>query len=251
MMAGAMTQGPSPSVEALRQQALLAAIRAGDPSGSVDHRSRQTVASPARPRASRAVLLPTAATSRPPPSARCRRPSRPCAAMVGAGDFGRLVREYLRDEPPRDGDLGEWGATFASWLGRHALLAEWPYLGDCAALDHAVHRCERAADAVFDAGVARRCSNRPTRPACSFGCDPAPPCCRPPGRSRRSTRPTATRRPISAPPAPRWPDRRAEQVLVVRSGWRGAVVPIDLPTADWTRSLLDGIDLAARARSRR
>ena len=37
---------------------------------------------------------------------------------------------------------------------------------------------------------------------------------------------------------------RGEQALVVRSGWRAAVTAIDAPTAGFTRSLLDGLDLA-------
>ena len=39
--------------------------------------------------------------------------------------------------------------------------------------------------------------------------------------------------------------RRAEQVLVARSGWRGVVHPIDAPTLAWTRDLLAGCDLSA------
>jgi hypothetical protein len=40
-------------------------------------------------------------------------------------------------------------------------------------------------------------------------------------------------------------DRRAEQVLVARSGWRGVVHPIDALTFAWTRDLLAGCDVSA------
>ena len=166
------------------------------------------------------------------------------AAMVGESDFGRLARAYLHDDAPRDGDLGEWGAGFAPWLARQPLSAEWPCLGDCAALDHAMHRCERAADAVFDAASLTLLESA----------DPAhlQIRLRPGSAVLQSAWPIAT---IHAAHRDAAPDveavraalaaRRAEQVLVVRSGWRAALRPIDAPTADFTRSLLDGTDLAA------
>ena len=237
-----MTPGPSPSVEALRQEALLAAIRAADPVAALS-----SLAADGRIGGSPARIAGGLAAYRGNIEAAAERALSTTfptvAAMVGAGDFGRLAHEYLRDEPIRDGDLAEWGATFASWLRGHALLFEWPYLGDCAALDHAVHCCERAADAAFDAASL----------ALLEFTDPA-------GLHLRL-------RPGTAVLSSAWPiatihaahrdassdfgavraalaERRAEQALIVRSGWRGAVVPIDLPTANWMRSLLDGTDLA-------
>src|SRR5258707_11736600 len=52
--------------------------------------------------------------------------------MVGADDFGQLAREFWRAQPPRRGDLGEWGEGFAEWLRAHPAMAAWPYLADCA-----------------------------------------------------------------------------------------------------------------------
>jgi len=238
-----MTLGPSSSVEALRQRALLAAIRTADstaalPSLGADGRVAGAPAQIASGLAAYRGNVEAAAE-------RALSTTFPTiAAMVGAGDFGRLAREYLRDDPPRDGDLGEWGATFASWLGRYALLAEWPYLGDCAALDHAVHCCERAADAVFDADSLALLESTDLerlhlrlRPGTAV-LSPAWPIATIHAAHRDPSSDFGTARAALA-------ERRAEQALVVRSGWRGAVIPMDLPTADWTRCLLDGIDLAA------
>jgi Putative DNA-binding domain len=72
-------------------------------------------------------------------------------ALLGAGDFKAMAREYWRDDPPLRGDIAQWGAGLPRWLRGHAALAAWPYLGDCAELDWLRHECERAADANFDA----------------------------------------------------------------------------------------------------
>jgi hypothetical protein len=72
-------------------------------------------------------------------------------ALVGVDDFRRLACEFWHAHPPRHGDLGEWGEAFPAWLAAHAALAPWPYLSDSARLDFALHRSERAADAVLDA----------------------------------------------------------------------------------------------------
>lgn len=72
-------------------------------------------------------------------------------ALVGPDDFTQLAREFWHAHPPQRGDLGDWGDTLPDWLAAHAGLAEWPYLADCARLDLALHRCERAAEASLDA----------------------------------------------------------------------------------------------------
>jgi len=231
-----------PSVEALRQQALLDAVRAGDPREALPSLAAdgRVAGPPARIASGLAAYRGNVEAA----AERALSTTFPTvSAMVGTGDFGRLVRAYLHDEPPRVGDLGEWGVTFAAWVGRHAALAEWPYLADCAALDHAVHRCERAADALFDArSLALLESTEPARLQLRL---------RPGTAVLSSVWPIATihlahRDPSSDFSAARaaLAVRRAEQVLVVRCGWRGAVVAIDPSTVDWTQSLLDGIDLA-------
>ncbi len=164
--------------------------------------------------------------------------------LVGAGDFAHLARGFWRAHPPERGDLGEWGEHFADWLDQRDALAEWPYLGDCARLDFALHRCERAADAAFDgASLALLQSELPSRLQVRLM----------PGTTLlRSAWPIATihaahreAEPDFAPVRTALAARRGEHVLVARAGWRGAVNLIDAPTFEWTQSLLAGADLAS------
>lgn len=70
------------------------------------------------------------------------------AELIGAESFAALARDLWRTNPPERGDLGEWGGVLPAFIAASAQLAEEPYLADCAALDWAVHRASRAADAV-------------------------------------------------------------------------------------------------------
>lgn len=163
-------------------------------------------------------------------------------ALVGAGDFAHLARDFRQRDPPECGDLGEWGARFPDWLGAHAALAEWPYLGDCAHVDFAVHRCERAADARFDAASLDRLDRvDPARLHLKLV----------PGTAAlRSAWPIAAIRAAHdggdfAAVRAAVAARRAECVLVARSGWRATVQRIDATTFEWTRMLLEGVDVAS------
>ena len=256
-----MTRSASSSFEALRQQALLEAILSIDATPSASPADARTSSStPSEAAASPCSSIAAArAEGSPARIARGLDAYRgtieaaaeralaatfsTVAAMVGGPDIGRLARAYRRDDPPCDGDLGNWGTGFAAWLGGQPALAEWPYLGDCAALDHAVHRCERAADAVFDpASLALLESTDPARlhlrlrPGSAVLVSPWPIVT----IHAAHRAPAADVEAVRAALAP----RRAEQALVVRSGWRAAVVAIDAPMAGFTGSLLDGIDLA-------
>ena len=265
-----MTRSVASSFEALRQQALLDAIRAADQALPASPLSgAQASVRPPSDAPAGARLLPGAPGAALVASARVAgSPARVAsgldayrgtaeaaavraltatfptvAALVGEADCGHLARAYLHDDPPRDGDLGEWGADFAAWLRGRAALAEWPYLGDCAALDHAVHRCERAADALFDsASLALLESTDPARLHLQL---------RPGSAVLASPWPIVTIHAAHRDPAADFATaraalaaRRGEQALVVRAGWRAAVLAIDAPTAGFTRSLLDGLDLA-------
>lgn len=169
-------------------------------------------------------------------------------ALVGDDDFARLARALWASHPPVRGDLGEWGEAFPEWLGAHAGLAAWPYLADCARLDLALHRNERAADAVFD----------PASLSLLESTDPS---------ALHLQLMPGTALVVSA-----WPivgihhahqlsgdaaerafeavrdaiaDSRAESAFVVREGWRAVVHALTPADARWTAALLDGADLAS------
>lgn len=168
-------------------------------------------------------------------------------ALVGVDDFKQLAREFWHAQPPRRGELGEWGDAFAAWLQVHAALAPWPYLADSARLDFALHCNERAADATLDAAsLSLLGSADPARLRLRLM----------PGTALiRSAWPIAgihrahqlegveaeqaferARDAIAA--------QRAEDAMVVRQGWRAVVVPLQLAEARWTESLLAAASLA-------
>jgi hypothetical protein len=169
-------------------------------------------------------------------------------ALVGAADFASLARAFRRVEPPRRGDLGEWGAAFPAWLQAHPALARWPYVVDCARLDWALQRCERAADADIDAAsFALLGSAEPARLRLQL---------MPGSALLRSAWPIAgihrahqldgdaaeqgfaqVREAIAA--------ARGDDVMVVREGWRAAVHRLDGATTRWIGCLLDGMSLGA------
>ena len=165
-------------------------------------------------------------------------------ALIGDDDFTHLAREFWRAAPPRRGDVGEWGDAFAAWLQAHTAFAEWPYLGDCARLDWALHQCERAADTSFDAdSIARLGDTDPARLRLQLA---------------TGTVVLASRWPIAMIlDAHRCGDDAAfdavrqalagqhgESALVSRQGWKGTVHLLDAATAAFTRELLAGADLA-------
>jgi hypothetical protein len=168
-------------------------------------------------------------------------------AMVGEDTFARLARDLWRDRRPALGDLSEWGGDFPAWLAEHSLSDAWPYLGDCARLDWAVHCNERAADADFDAAsLSLLASSDPALlrlhlmpgtvllqsawPIASIHAA---------HRLRGDVAERAfgaLREAIAA--------GRGEDVMVVRSGWRAVLHRIDRPTARWLERLLDAASLA-------
>jgi hypothetical protein len=164
-------------------------------------------------------------------------------AMIGAPDFKHLAREFWRTHPPHRGDMGEWGNEFPAWLQTHAAFAEWPYLGDCARLDLAIHQCERAADAELNAGsLALLQSADPARlrivlmPGTATLSSAWPIAIIYSAHAQSHADPSATdlgavREALVA--------QRGEPVLVARTGWRAKVHAVDEPTLKWTRLLLD------------
>lgn len=69
------------------------------------------------------------------------------AQAVGAEALAALAHALWQAEPPRAGDLAQWGGGLPALIAARPELADDPYLADCARLDWAVHCASRAADA--------------------------------------------------------------------------------------------------------
>ena len=71
--------------------------------------------------------------------------------LVGGEFFAFAARRFVRDHPPRSGNLHDFGAAFPAFLDQFEPAADLPYLGDEARLEWACHRAFHAADhAPFD-----------------------------------------------------------------------------------------------------
>jgi len=165
-------------------------------------------------------------------------------AMLGEADFAQLARDHWRAEPPTSGDLGEWGGTLPQRIEAIADLAEWPWLADSARLDLAMHRCERAADAQ-----PRRASFdllREGDPA-HLRLLPAPgltlvvsrhpiATIRAAHHSSAADAFAAVRRALAA--------GRGESVCVARQGWRAVLHLVDAGETAFVEALLGGESLA-------
>lgn len=168
--------------------------------------------------------------------------------MVGAVDFERLAGEFWRAVPPLRGDLGEWGGGLPEFVECHPGLTSWPWLADAARLDLALHRNERAADAVLDTeSLALLQTTDPAAVRLEL---------MPGSALLRSAWPIATLFAAHRLPETAAADAafhsvaaaiaacRGETVMVVRCGWRATVQIVDEPQAAWIGRLLDGASLA-------
>lgn len=163
-------------------------------------------------------------------------------AMLGEAEFARLAARLWRDDPPTCGDLGEWGAGLPALIESIADLAEWPWLADSARLDLALHRCERAADAVIDrASFARLADHDPER----LRLQPMPGLALVVSRHPIATLHAAHRDGSLDAARAAIEAGRAESACVVRQGWRAAVQRIDAEAAVFLAALLDGLPLGA------
>lgn len=220
---------PATADEAARQQALLQEIvGAGTDAGS----ARRGVAIY---RANAAALAERALAAMYPT----------LRSLLGEADFRQLVREHWRSHPPERGDIGEWGRALPGWIERHAGLAAWPYLADCARLDALRHACERASDAEFDTvSLLQLDQGDPTaltlrlRPGAALLASSWPVASifeahQQPGEAGFS----AAREAIAA--------RRAESVWVVRCGWRAEVRRVHGGLERWLRAVLAEQSLAS------
>lgn len=214
--------------EALRQQELLAALAAprAPADASPGLRAYRTNAHASAERAL-ATACPT------------------LAALLGPEDFAALAREFWHAHPPLRGDLGEWGEALPDWIAGHAGLADWPYLADCARLDLALHRCERAADAQPDsASLALLASEDPARLRLKLMPGVALLVCAWPVASIHAAHAPGAGGEAFRTVRARLRDRVGESVVVARSRWRGLVHPIDAAGAAFTGALLEGERLA-------
>jgi hypothetical protein len=225
----------APAHEARRQQRLLAAVHGGDDglaTGLLAESGERAAQGLQAYRANAGAVAERALRTAFPT----------LQAMLGEADFRALAREFWCACPPQRGDLGEWGDELPAWLEVHGALSSWPYLADCARLDLAVHRCERAADAAFDAqSLALLAGGEPRQLRL---------CLMPGSALIRSAWPIATIHAAHQDDAGGFDaahdaiaQRRGECGLVARRGWRGVVYRIDPGWADWTDELLDGADL--------
>lgn len=60
--------------------------------------------------------------------------------MVGVAFFKYLGRRYVSETPSRSGNLHEYGSRFAEFIERQEDCSSYPYLGDIARLEYAIHR---------------------------------------------------------------------------------------------------------------
>jgi len=71
--------------------------------------------------------------------------------LVGKAFFAEAGRRYAAIHASTSGDLDEYGADFAAFIGRYEHAASLPFLPDVAALEWACHECERSPEpAAFD-----------------------------------------------------------------------------------------------------
>lgn len=224
-----MSAAPEWLAEAQRQQALIAQLLA----------PRAPADAPAGLRVYRANAHAAAARAL---GAAC--PT--IAALLGEEDFAALAREFWHAHPPVVGDLGEWGDELPRWIAAHPGLSEWPYLADCARLDLALHRCERAADARLDfESLALLESEDPARLLLAL---------MPGVAALESPWPIASIHAAHARDAApsafdsareRVARRDGEAVIVAREGWRGVVRQVSLPECRFVAALGQERSLAA------
>lgn len=74
------------------------------------------------------------------------------AQRVGDENFAGLARHFWMNQPPRRGDLAQWGGEFAGFLASlDDLVNEEPDLPDVARVEWALHTAATAADLPADA----------------------------------------------------------------------------------------------------
>jgi len=70
--------------------------------------------------------------------------------LMGEELFKHATKNLLQQTPPTKGDWGVWGDEFPGLLSGLQQLTDFPYVADCAELDLARHKLERAKDSAID-----------------------------------------------------------------------------------------------------
>lgn len=128
-------------------------------------------------------------------------------AELGDDEFAALAWTYWRHDPPRSGDLGDWGAGLAAFLVERA--GEDSGLPDLARLDWAEHRAERAADSAVDAASLELLGSTPADALW-----------------------------LALRPGVSLLQQRDDAVLVWRAGWRGMSKPVSEAEAVFIETVL-------------
>ncbi len=165
--------------------------------------------------------------------------------MLGDTDFARLAAEFRAAHPPTCGDLGEWGGAMPAFVEAHRGLLAWPWLGDTARLDLALHRNERAADAQIDpASLMCLQTTAPARLRLVLAPGTAVLVSGWPLAAIHAAHRAADADAAFAVLRGALELERGESVMIVREGWRASVHRLEPAGVDWLRSLLDGRSLA-------
>lgn len=178
------------------------------------------------------------------------------AALVGEEAWQAVARDLWWQQPPRQGDLAQWGAGLPALL---AGVAEWqslPYLADVARLDWRVHQAGLAADATAPVqGLDLLAATDPMdlvvdwQPGCAWLASPHPVVTL--WQAHRPPPATAPVPPGEEPPP--WASlaeaalavqaARAEAALVWREGWGVRVTALPPLVSHWTQALWFGASL--------
>ena len=172
--------------------------------------------------------------------------------LLGDASFAALARAHWQADPPRRGDLAQWGAGLAAFIADDPQLAAEPYLADMARLDWAVHQAAQAADAQDPQGLPLLAQVEPQRlrlrlqPGCALLASAHPVVTiwlahhggdHGNHDDKGDDRFAAARAALAA--------RQAETALVQRQGWRVAVRALPAAEARFTRALLQQQPLAS------
>jgi hypothetical protein len=146
---------------------------------------------------------------------------------------GSAAAHLWRSEPPRSGDLADWGAGLADWLQARPSLSDWPQLAGCARIERALHQAERAVDAALDPDSLRHLG-RPGDEWVRLRLKPGVAVLRCPAGSYETWR-EAVRAPCAG--------EAEEAVLVWREGLAPRVEPLTPKWAAWLDSAVAGCSL--------